>query len=248
MPPEHIATIVAAGLACFSAIVVAIIQYKQNQTAKRDKELEEANKRAEEAERKLEKEQREKEQQELKDQLRELTESVGKMNDSFHKEIQYLGARFDKLKLQTEGRLDQHDESIRKIVDVLSRDARMYSNMMRLHAQTETRLQSIMDMQTYNMKFANETATTLRIIGELVNHAIVNSPEDSTRLQAALTDNKNAHSAFVNNLVTAQQDFFKQSMPNSDAIDDDEAEGAKIHDMIPLFPKKPSSQTEPEDH
>lgn len=245
MSPESIATIVAAGLACVSAIVVAIIQYKQTQTAKRDKELEEANRRAEEAERKLEKERREKEQEELREQLRELNESVGKISESVQKEIQYLGARFDKLKLQTESRLEQHDDSIRKIVDVLSRDARMYSNMMRLHAQTETRLQSIMDMQTYNMKFANETATTLRIIGELVNHAIVNSPEESQKLQAALTDNKNAHSAFVNNLVTAQQDFFKQSMPKSDAIDDDEIQGDRIHELIPLPKKK--SQTDSED-
>lgn len=228
MPPEYIATIAVAALALVGTCVTAIFQYRATVNTRKSKELEEAKQRAEAAEKALEKEKQDRQFAELQSQIQSLSSSL----EDTRNEIKYVGDRLDKYKKVTDKELEEQGESIQKIIDVLSKNAHMYSGIMHMHAQTESRMQALMDVQTYNMKFANETATTLRIIGELVSHAMGNNPQDAERLQDALTASSTTHKEFIDNILGAQQHFFKDSAPESDNMMESETLSEKVHDKI----------------
>lgn len=221
MPPEYLVTLAVALIALIGTVFGAVLQYRAAVDNRRSKDAEAARKEAEEATKKLEEAERTKDRQELQRQIEELTS-----------EVQRLGDRFDKLKIATESRLNDHDDSIKKVVEVLSHDARVYSGIMRMHAQTESRMQALMDVQTYNMKFANETATSLRIIGELVSHALGSTPEDAERLRDTLDASSTTHKNFVDNILNAQQHFFKDTAPKSDSVIEPDKFTDKLHDIV----------------
>jgi predicted RNase H-like nuclease (RuvC/YqgF family) len=207
MNGEILATIIVALIALFGTIVTAVLQYRATEEAKKAKHYDEEKQRADAAERKLEKEQRDREHEQIKAEMESLHKEIAKV----HEDVQHLGDRIDAVKKTTDAHLSSHDDTLAKISDILSRDARTYSGLMKMHSQTESRLQALLNIQICSMQFANDTAATLHVVGDILGHTLEDE-EAQGKLSEAVSKHEGAQNNFIKELMNQQQSLFNSNM------------------------------------
>lgn len=225
---EHIATVLCAIIAMMGTIVVAFFQYrsvirqkKSELEADSAKELEQAKKDLEESKRAEADRALREEIQKMNSAITASVQAVANEVSDMQKHVKGMDERMDKLSRTMERRMATHEERMRAIVEVLSKNARTFSALIRAQKQTDTRLQTIMEVESYNLKFSQQTAGALAIVGEvLAEHieAADASDTDMFRLREALKTANGAHSGFTDKILNAQVSFVAQ-VPASDHQD-----------------------------
>lgn len=243
MDPNMATVLVAAIPAAFamlSASIVAFFQYREHK-AKKAKEAEDADKekaaaekaRADAAERQL----REEHEQADRDRLQATLEGMQKQISSIESQVNHMSQEMN-------DRIEHAEESITAIVEILSKNARTMSQMMHMHAQTESRLQALMEIEGYNMRFTNETSTTLRAIGEIIAGALLDQ-DDAEKLNAKIEENTRAHKDFIDQIIEKQKDFFSEPLMQDDPRAEQEIKD--IEDIIRRAKHKRDKKREDEE-
>lgn len=192
----------------FSAVLVAWITHRNDKEKKQNAEAAAEKARADAAEKQLREEHEQQERERLQVTL-----------DSMQRQINSIETQLTHVSTEMAERMAHAEESINSIVAILSKNARAMSQMMHMHTQTENRLQALMEIEGYNMRFTNETSTTLRAIGEIMAGALLD-PEDAKKINAKIDDNTKAHTEFIDQIIEKQKDFFTEPL----ATDDQKAE------------------------
>lgn len=213
LTPEVIGVIAAAALAMIGTCMTAYFQYKSSKATAKKEADEEARRRAEEAEKELEKTRKEEEQRQINERFEDLSEKLEKMS----KNIEFINGRLDNQKLAFDKRMEQTEASIRMIIQVLSKNAREFSSLMKMHQQTETRLQIMMNIETQNLKFSKELSSTLGTIAEVLSHSL-NDDEAVAQVRDTIESSKLTDKQFMDAILEAQKDFFAAQVGGQDRI------------------------------
>lgn len=213
LTPEVIGVIAAAALAMIGTCMTAYFQYKSSKATAKKEADEEARRRAEEAEKELEKTRKEEEQRQINERFEDLSEKLEKMS----KNIEFINGRLDNQKLAFDKRMEQTEASIRMIIQVLSKNAREFSSLMKMHQQTETRLQIMMNIETQNLKFSKELSSTLGTIAEVLSHYL-NDDEAVAQVRDTIESSKLTDKQFMDAILEAQKDFFAAQVGGQDRI------------------------------
>lgn len=218
------AGIIVAGITAYFQYRSTVAKKKQDEDDARQKALDEANKKLQEAERKAEAEK-------LDTRLRSFEESI----QSVKSDMTGISRQIESIRQHTSNRIAESEDGIRMITTILSKDARARSNMVRMYAKSEAQLRTLMEIQTYTLKFTKETASAIHTIGTILSRNVEeDDPETSQRLIRCLDDNNARQQQFVDNVITAQRTFFDQGQLNGD--NETEAEIERINAI--LAPKK----------
>ena len=208
MPVELAVALVTSICAALGVVASAFFQYKASQTAKKAKEESDAERRAENAERELEKERKEKD----KAALDERFETLGKQISELAGSVNVLNTRLDKQQKEFEMRITQTEESLRMIVQILSKNAREYSTMMKMHSATESRLQIMMDIETQNLRFSKQLSGTLSTIAEILASTIDGSDAEAVeKLQTTIRESEERDQKFIDAILESQKEFYKEA-------------------------------------
>ena len=128
------------------------------------------------------------------------------------------------------------------ITTILSKDARARSNMVRMYAKSEAQLRTLMEIQTYTLKFTKETASAIHTVGSILSRNLEDEdPDASEKLSKCLDDNNSHQQQFIDNIITAQRTFFDQGQIAGDS--ETEAEIDRINSII--APKRSSNDNDP---
>lgn len=188
----------------FSAVLVAWITHRNDKEKKQNAEAAAEKARADAAEKQLREEHEQQERERLQATL-----------DSMQRQINSIETQLTHVSNEMAERMAHAEESINSIVAILSKNARTMSQMMHMHTQTENRLQALMEIEGYNMRFTNETSTTLRAIGEIMAGTLLD-PEDAKKINAKIDDNNKAHTEFIDQIIEKQKDFFTEPLVTDD--------------------------------
>lgn len=216
----NIAAVICAAIAMIGTAIGAFFQYRSTIKQKKD-ELEAKNaKELEEAKKKIEESEKAEADRALRDEIQRMTsevtssvQAVARDVSDMQKHVKGIDERMDKLSKTMERRMSTHDERMRAIVEVLSKNARTFSALIRAQKQTDTRLQTIMEVESYNLKFSQQTAGALAVVGEVLAERIEvagATETDMFRLREALKTANAAHSGFTDKILNAQVSFVTQ--------------------------------------
>ena len=214
------AAVICAVIAMIGSSIAAFFQYRSTIKQKKNeleaqnaKELEEAKKKIEESEKAEADRALREEIQKMTSEITSSVQTVAKDVSDMQKHVKGLDERMDKLNRTMERRMATHDERMRAIVEVLSKNARTFSALIRAQKQTDTRLQTIMEVESYNLKFSQQTAGALAVVGEVLAERIETAGATETdmfRLREALKTANAAHSGFTDKILNAQVSFVTQ--------------------------------------
>lgn len=240
------ATVIVALFALISSVAGAFINYKAQRTANETKKQAETDRELAAARQKIDDQERIAAREKLDGQINALSEmmqsnfkTMKKDMEKMHVEIDSVKASVRSLEEKTDKRLANQEERMRAIVDVLSKNTRTFSAMMKMHAQADSRMGTLMEVSSYNLKFAKETANALQVVGEVLcevaeDHANV-SETDMTRLNGTIGTNTVAQQQFMDKIIAAQMAFFNQPSFGPDPTTDREI--AEIRAILNLEDK-----------
>lgn len=214
LPTEVYVAIVTGIFGAVGILITGIFQVVSAYKKRKSESAEEAEKALQEANKKLEKQEQEKRDTEIQRQI----ESIERTGQSTQNDIKMLAAQVEKMRTHVNMRASESEEGIRMITAILSKDARTRSNLIHMYARTEAQLKTLMEIETYNLRFTKETAATLSTVGELLSK-LLSSSEDTQRLRKALDDSSETQQEFIDGVINAQKQFFEQSHENYDNKD-----------------------------
>lgn len=233
MPTEIAVALLSSLTAIIVAIVSAISQYKSAKDAKKRDDEAASVRAVKEAEERAEKIQQKADAERLETRLQSFEDQIGSVRNS----IDAVSRQMESIRKHTANRIAESEDGIRMITTILSKDARARSNMVRMYAKSEAQLRTLMEIQTYTLKFTKETASAINTIGTVLSRNVEDrDPEASQKLGKCLDDNAARQQQFVDNVIAAQRTFFDQGQTGGDA--DTEAEIERINSI--LAPKRPT--------
>ena len=235
MPTEIAVALMTSAAGVIVAGITAYFQYKST-VAKKKKEEDEANQKAlDEAERKIQEAERKAEAERLENRLQSFENAI----DSIKGDVMGISRQIEGMRQHTASRIAESEDGIRMITTILSKDARARSNMVRMYAKSEAQLRTLMEIQTYTLKFTKETASAIHTVGTILARNLEDhDPDASQRLAKCLDDNNSQQQQFIDNVINAQRTFFDQGQIPGDS--ETEAEIERINSI--LAPKKRQSQ------
>ena len=206
MPPEATATIVVALLALAGSIFTSVMQYRNKMSAAAKAEIDRLQKEKDDAETKLEKEKLEKTFTEMKQSL-----------DTMQQNIDKVDRRVEKITLKIDARLQATDDTIVKLTEVLSRNARMYSSMMHVHTENGERIRRLAQFEQYNMQFTKDTAGAIIQIGEIMTKGLPDN-EDTRALKKLLDNAQTSQNQFVDKVMNTQMGSLVETPQAPDSV------------------------------
>ena len=213
MTPEVIGMIAVAAISLLGTIYTGYMQYKASRdNSKRDAD-EAERRRADNAEKELEKKRKEEEQRNIDDKFKELSDKLERVSS----DIQIINGRLDNQKIAFDKRIEQAEANIRMIIQVLSKNAREYSTMMKMHQQTEERLQVMMNIETQNLKFSKELSSTLGTIAEILSRSLEDD-DAKEEVRTTMENNRIMDKEFMDVILEAQKEFFAQAAAKDKSI------------------------------
>ena len=235
---ENWTAIIVAAIAMLSSMFSAFLNFRASRTATENKEAAAKDKELREAREKIAKQEQEQyhaETQRKFDEIREMMDrnfqEMKKDMDTMHTQINEMRESFQKLERKTDIRIANQEERMRAIVDVLSRNARTFSAMMKMHAQADSRMATIMEVSSYNLKVAQETSSAIQVIGEILCEVAEDndtvSETDMGRLQHIVGNNTIMQQQFTDKILAAQASFFNQPGFSPDPATDKEVENIR---------------------
>jgi hypothetical protein len=211
--PEVIGMIAVAAISLLGTIFTGYMQYKTSRdNSKRDAD-EAERRRADNAEKELEKKRKEEEQRNIDDKFKELSDKLERVSS----DIQIINGRLDNQKIAFDKRIEQAEANIRMIIQVLSKNAREYSTMMKMHQQTEERLQVMMNIETQNLKFSKELSSTLGTIAEILSRSLEDD-DAKEEVRTTMENNRIMDKEFMDVILEAQKEFFAQAAAKDKSI------------------------------
>ena len=210
----NIATVLVAALSLIGSIIVGFMQMRSSRQEKQSaseaearKQAEDMKKKADEAEEKL----KEREQQETLDEIRRTLDTLTAKVDNVSKNVQSVHSRVDAMQLKFSARLQETEESIDKITKLLSRYARTYSSLIAMNQQTSERVQQMIRMESYNLKFTKGVADFLDSMGTAVLglHAAESDSRAYQSLQKVLDGVEVSRQDFLQNVMQENVNMFQ---------------------------------------
>lgn len=251
----NVAAVICAAIAMFASTVGAVLQYRATLKQKQAELDANTNKELEQAKQELEKSKRleaerafRAEMQDMNRALATSVDNIAKSVSDMEKHVKGLDERMEKLDVTMERRMTTHEERMRAIVEVLSKNARTFSALVRAQRQTDTRLETIMEVESYNLRFSQETAGALAVVGELLAEQVESAGATDTemfRLREALKTAKGAQSGFTEKILNAQVAFIAKDPASNQKDTAGDAEVDAIHSIMrkqPVRAEKPKSK------
>lgn len=234
MMPTEIAVALLTGITAVTvAGITAYFQYRSVKTKKKQDEDDVKQKALDEANRKIQEADRKAEAERLENRLQSFEKAI----ESLKGEMGGFSRQIESMRQHTANRIAESEDGIRMITTILSKDARARSNMVRMYAKSEAQLRTLMEIQTYTLKFTKETASAIHTVGTILSRNLEEQdPDTSQRLIRCLDDNNANQQQFVDSVIMAQRTFFDQGQIPGDS--DSEAEIERINAI--LAPKKRS--------
>lgn len=206
MPVEVQVALATGVLGCAGLVITGIFQILAIRKERKSKEIAAKDKELEEAKTKLDKVERDKKDELLQRQIKTIEDT----SSSTQKDIRTLAQQVEKMKDHVTARASESEDGIRMITAILSKDARTRSNLIHMYARTEAQLRTLMEIETLNLRFSKDTASTLNTVGELLAK-LITSGDDLQRLRKTLDGSKESQEEFLDNILGAQKQFFDQS-------------------------------------
>lgn len=238
MPTELAVALMTSIAGIVVAGITAYFQYKASSAKKKRDEDDAKQKALDEATRKVRETERQAEAERLDRRLSSFESSIG----SIQGDIEAISRQIEGLRQHTSNRIAESEDGIRMITTILSKDARARSNMVRMYAKSEAQLRTLMEIQTYTLKFTKETASAIHTVGSILSRNLEDEdPDASEKLSKCLDDNNSHQQQFIDNIITAQRTFFDQGQIAGDS--ETEAEIDRINSII--APKRSSNDNDP---
>lgn len=233
MPIEVQVALVTGVCGLLAAVVAAVAQIMQNRKQRKNAEAKEAQQALEEANKKI----AEQERQRRDDALQRQINAIENTGTQTQKDIKMLASQVEKMRSHVNMRASESEEGIRMITSILSKDARTRSNLIHMYARTEAQLKTLMEIETYNLRFTKDTAATLATVGELLAK-LLDSNDDVQRLRHSLDENNEMQQEFIDGVINAQRQFMAQG--NTDGTDESvEKEIERINNIMKHKPDEP---------
>lgn len=206
MPTEVYVALVTGICGCIGLLITAVFQVIAAGKKRKSDADDAQNKELEEAKKKL----AEKEQKERDETIQRQISDIAEQGKNTQNEIKMLASQVEKMRNHANIRASESEDGIRMITTILSKDARTRSNLIHMYARTESQLKTLMEIETYNLRFTKDTATTLTTVGELLAK-LLESSEDAARLRRSLDENKEMQDEFMDGVINAQKSLFDQT-------------------------------------
>lgn len=206
MPVEVQVALVTGVIGCVGLVITGVFQVLSMRKERKSKEMAAKDKELEETKKKLDDAEREKKDALLQRQIK----SIENTSSSTQKDIRTLAKQVEKMKDHVTARASESEDGIRMITAILSKDARTRSNLIHMYARTEAQLRTLMEIETLNLRFSKDTASTLNTVGELLAK-LISSGDDLQKLRKTLDASKESQEEFLDNIIGAQKQFFDQS-------------------------------------
>lgn len=206
MPTEVYVALVTGICGCVGLLITAVFQVIAAGKKRKSDADDAQNKELEEAKKKL----AEKEQKERDETIQRQISDIAEQGKNTQNEIKMLASQVEKMRNHANIRASESEDGIRMITTILSKDARTRSNLIHMYARTESQLKTLMEIETYNLRFTKDTATTLTTVGELLAK-LLDSSEDAARLRRSLDENKEMQDEFMDGVINAQKTLFDQT-------------------------------------
>ena len=164
----NIATVLVAGLALIGTIANGLIQLRSQKKEKQTENEAAAQRQANEMKKEADVAKQQLKDQEQKETLDEIKRSIAALSekvDSVSNGVRSVHTRVDAMQTKFSKRLQDTEESIDKITLLLSRQARTYSSLIAMNQQNSERVQQMIRMESYNLKFTKGVADLLNSMG-----------------------------------------------------------------------------------
>ena len=210
LPTEALLTLIGVAITALLAFAgtafTAYMQYKSSK-AKAKKDAEEADaQKAKKAEEELEAQNKRIYEESIQRQFQELGAKI----DSVSNGMTAINQRLDMQKKQFDNRIFEVEESIQMIIQVLSKNAREFSSLLKLQGQTESRMQVLMDLEMQNLRFSKELSSILDKVADVLNRSI-NDEEIAKKIQEIVAESGSIDRDLVETIISSQRAIFKQS-------------------------------------
>ena len=243
MPIELKVALVTGVLGCFGILITAVFQYMGNMKRKKSEAEAAAEKALNEANEKIRQKDQEARDKEVERQIGEIA-ATGK---DTQQAIIELANQVERMKHYVNVKLNDSEESLRMISGILSKEAMTRSNIIHMSARTEAQLKTLMEIESYNLKFTKETAGTLSVIGGLLANLLTES-DDLQRLHKTLEENDDMQAELLDDMIEAQKKFFEQSHSEPVSNKELEAEIDKIYGIGKHKTSYTNHKTDGDDH
>lgn len=167
----NVATVLCSLIAMISAVSIAVIQHRSAKNKEKtdrelaaEKELEAQKKEAAEAEKKREQEKQKEQLDKMHEEIMGISKSVEKLGTDLgvlHQQVASMQQKVNARIGETEDRLD-------KVTKILSKHARLYSQLTTMQQQTGGRLEQMIRMETYNLQFTSDVATATESLANIM--------------------------------------------------------------------------------
>lgn len=210
----NVAAVAVAALALIGTLYTAYTNLKSKQKEKRSeaeeaarRQADEMKKRADEAEAAL----KERAQQETLEEIRRAVKDLADKVDGVSRNVQSVHHRVDAMQMKFSARLQDTEESIDKITKLLSRYARTYSSLIAMNHQTSERVQQMIRMESYNLKFTKGVADFLDSMGTVIlkMHADESDDKAYQELQSVLDGVEISRQTFLQNMMQENVNMFQ---------------------------------------
>ncbi|MDE6040009.1 MAG: hypothetical protein K2F99_00380, partial [Muribaculaceae bacterium] len=184
--------IILAIVSLMGTIITSWFSYREktrSKTSEAEKAAKEEaareKKEATEARKALEDAHRQQEIDELRRELKDLEQKLEQANASSKSSV----TRGDRQHLKVIGRIQDNEESITKITQVLAKNARTYSGLMRMNEQTTEKLRQLIQLEHNNLELTRSVADILAELATTIEKMVRNdgNPEHAAHL-AELVD------------------------------------------------------------
>lgn len=200
------ATVIVAALALVGTIVTGFFNFKSAKDIKQTdaerkahEKAEAEKKRADEAEEKLK-------TQQLMETFDDIRDSIAAVQANVEKvmaRVEDANQHMERINVTLSARIQGTEDSCDKIVQLVAKLAQNYTTLSACHAQTESRIQKLIALETTNMQFTKEIGTIVHHLSTII---LDTHPE-----YAASTDMKNV----IDMIESSEKDFLNSMVGSS---------------------------------
>lgn len=202
----NLANVLCALIAMISAVSIAVVQHRSTKNKEKtdrelaaERELEAQKKEAAEAEKRRE---REKQKEQL-DKMHEEIVGIGKSVEKLGTDVEVLHKQVANMQQKMNARISETEERLDKVTKILSKHARLYSQLTTMQQQTGGRLEQMIRMETYNLQFTSDVATATETLASIIKriHTQDNESADLDKI--------------IQNVAKTKHDFLQSMMKDT---------------------------------